>query len=206
MNSKQSSMNTPSVAHSRPCSTEEREKASEAQAHTAHACALIKCTTCILQNPATVVVADLREFSVREEESKDCYRDRARVRRQHGQQTCLHCISPSSITLNRKVIDYEQSSAVASAGMHTTPDMLILSTCSNNQQTRKQHSNLYISLSCNGPTIKHFLVICISKYGWDSCFGGMNLAELYFIFTTSYLSGTIHINNNYGNASFSSAI
>lgn len=35
-------------------------------------------------------------------------KERERPRRQYGQQACLHCcIFPSSITLNRKVTDYE---------------------------------------------------------------------------------------------------
>lgn len=33
--------------------------------------------------------------------------ERGRERRRCGQEACLHCTSPSSITLNRKVIDYE---------------------------------------------------------------------------------------------------
>ncbi len=74
--------------------------------------------------------------------SKDSKRERER---QYGRQACLHSISPSSITLNGKVIDYEtraercraEQRAVAPACMQTTLDMLILS---NTQHTAKQHS------------------------------------------------------------------
>lgn len=86
-----------------------------------------------------------------EKESRGLERERkgrGRERRQYGRQACLHSISPSSITLNRKVIDYEtraeqgraERRAVTPARMQTTLDMLILPTSSNNQQSAKQHS------------------------------------------------------------------
>lgn len=84
----------------------------------------------------------------RAEGAKECWRESGRERRQYGRQACLHSISSSSITLNRKVIDYEmraeqgraEQRAVTPACMQTTLDMLILPTSSNTQQSAKQHS------------------------------------------------------------------
>lgn len=80
--------------------------------------------------------------------SAACVWDREGRGRWRARRACLHCVSPSSITLNRKVIDYgtraegagAEYSAPTPACMHTTPDMLTLPTCSNTERTARQHS------------------------------------------------------------------
>lgn len=87
--------------------------------------------TCWLQNLMAAQVVDLQE--------------NRRSRFGYAQQTCLRCTFASSITSNRKVIDYEEGAERGRIGqaptrMQTDHDMLILPTCDNTQQTAKQHS------------------------------------------------------------------
>lgn len=89
----------------------------------------------------TAEVVDLQELSLSEKrggrEGRQCAR------------ACLHCISPPSITSNRKVIDHESRAepgraerrAATPASMRTTLDMLIQPTCSHTSgQTKAAQS------------------------------------------------------------------
>lgn len=112
------------------------------------ACALIKSTHLHGRSWQQCKLLTFRSSACLRKRAGDAKTARERERRQYGRQACLHCISPSSITLNRKVIDYEaraergraEQRAVTPACMQTTLDMLIRPTRSNTQQTAKQHS------------------------------------------------------------------
>lgn len=55
----------------------------------------------------------------REGEERDGERGGERARRQYRRQACLRCISTSSITLRRKVIDCEMRAEQSRAGLST---------------------------------------------------------------------------------------